>query len=430
MGASTIARDVTQRKRNEIKLRLLQSVTEAIGTSPDFESAMQTALVKICETIGWDYGEAWILNSEQNALERCPGPYVGSERLEPFARASNELTFPPSKGLPDRVWSSREPEWFLDVSSESARKLTRVDMAADVGIRGGFAVPIIANGNVLAVLAFFMTSEPREEDLKLVTGLVHSVALHLGLVVQRKKIDAELQNAYAELKQKNEQMEQFVHTVSHDLKSPLVTIGGMLGMLKEELQEGRLADAGEIIATGEDTVTRMQGLIEDLLKLSRLGRVVSDLQSVELRPLIEGLIRSHQVELEQRRTTVELTLDVSSVLADRNRLAEIFDNLLVNALKYACDGPEPRIEIGSEMADSEVRLFVRDHGRGIDPQQHESIFGLFQQLDATRGGSGLGLAIVRRIMEVHRGRAWVESSIGEGATFWLAFPVGERVLSR
>ncbi len=124
--------------------------------------------------------------------------------------------------------------------------------------------------------------------------------------------------------------------------------------------------------------------------------------------------------------TVELTLDVPSVPADRNRLAEILDNLLVNALKYACDGPEPRIEIGSLAADGEVRLFVRDNGPGIEPQQHENIFGLFQQLDATREGSGVGLAIVRRIMEVHHGRAWVESNIGEGATFWLAFPAGVR----
>ena len=248
------------------------------------------------------------------------------------------------------------------------------------------------------------------------------LGLQLGTVVQRKRMDTALREAYEELQQKNEEMEQFVHTVSHDLKSPLVTIGGMLGMLKEELQEGRLIDAGEIIATGEDTVARMQGLIDDLLKLSRLGRAVSDLQSVELRPLIEEVIRSHQVELDRQHATVELTLDVPSVPADRNRLAEAFDNLLVNALKYACDGPEPRIEIGSEMADGEVRLFVRDNGPGIEPQQHESIFGLFQQLDATSEGSGVGLAIVRRIMEVHHGRAWVESSIGEGATFWLAFP--------
>ena len=125
-----------------------------------------------------------------------------------------------------------------------------------------------------------------------------------------------------------------------------------------------------------------------------------------------------------------LTLDAVSVPADRNRLSDVLDNLLVNALKYACDGREPRFEIGSLTTDGEVRLFVRDNGPGIEPQQHENIFGLFQQLDATRDGSGVGLAIVRRIMAVHHGRAWVESNVGEGATFWLAFPahVGEAIL--
>ncbi len=139
-------------------------------------------------------------------------------------------------------------------------------------------MPILAENAVEVILTFFMRTKPRKRDLKSAVDLLSPVGSQLGTVVHRKRLDASLREAYEELQQKNQELEQFVHTVSHDLKSPLVTIGGVLGMLKEELQEGRLVDAGEIIATGEDTVARMQGLIDDLLKLSRLGRVVSDLQ--------------------------------------------------------------------------------------------------------------------------------------------------------
>ena len=438
--------DISELKRAELQSHVLQTLMHAISTAPDFETAMESTLASVCEMFGWVYAEAWLPRLDDGVLECC-STFMQSTDLTPFRDVRDRLKLPVNVGLPGRVWASKRPQWILDLAKE-AQLVPHADVAADVGLRSGmsvpvvvpakaglksaFGMPILTENAVEVILTFFMSTKPRKQDLTSAINLLSPVGLQLGTVVQRKRLDTALREAYEELQQKNEQMEQFVHTVSHDLKSPLVTIGGVLGMLKEELQEGRLDDAGEIIATGEDTVERMQGLIDDLLKLSRLGRVVSELQTVELQPLIEELIRSHQVELDRQSVTVELTLDEPCVSADRNRLAEIFDNLLVNALKYACDGPEPRIEIGSRSADGEVRLFVRDNGPGIEPQQHENIFGLFQQLDGTDEGSGVGLAIVRRIMEVHHGRVWVESSVGEGATFWLAFPVGvgERVLSR
>ena len=259
------------------------------------------------------------------------------------------------------------------------------------------------------------------------------ILLAIEDVTERKLAEAQIKNVNANLAQKNRELAEFVHTVSHDLKSPLVTIGGMLGLLKEELQEERLVAAGEFIATAEETVVGMRDMIDDLLKLSRIGTVAIDLQPVGLRQVAEEFVRKHAPELEDKGTAVSLELseDQPTVLADRNRLVEVLDNLMVNALKYACDGPEPRITIGSETVGREVRLFVKDNGPGIGEEHHEKIFGLFQRLDENKEGTGVGLAIVKRIMEVHGGRVWVESAIGEGATFWLAFPaaVGEAAMS-
>jgi len=261
----------------------------------------------------------------------------------------------------------------------------------------------------------------------------NEILLAIEDITERKLAESQLKNANANLEQKNRELAEFVHTVSHDLKSPLVTIGGMLGLLKEELQEERLVAVGEHIATAEETVVGMRDMIDDLLKLSRIGTVAIDLQKVGLREVADELVRKHAPELEAKHTAVSLELseDQPTVLADRNRLVEVLDNLIVNALKYACDGPEPRITIGSETVGREVRLFVKDNGPGIGKEHHEKIFGLFQQLDESKEGTGIGLAIVKRIMEVHGGRVWVESAIGEGATFWLAFPaaVGEAAMS-
>jgi two-component system CheB/CheR fusion protein len=243
-------------------------------------------------------------------------------------------------------------------------------------------------------------------------------------ITERKQAEARLKNANANLARKNWELQEFVHTVSHDLKSPLVTIGGVLGLLKEELQEVRLVAAGELIATAEETVVGMRDTIDDLLKLSQIGAVAIDLQPVELRQVAEELVRKHAPELEDKHTAVSLEFseDQLTVLADRVRLVEVLDNLMVNALKYACDGPEPRITIGSETVGGEVHLFVKDNGPGIEEAHHEKVFELFLRLDTTKEGTGLGLAIVKRIMDINGGRVWVQSRIGEGATFWLAFP--------
>lgn len=419
VGASTIARDITERKRGEMQLRLLQLVTEAISTSSDFESAMAGAMCTICKTIGWDYGEAWVPDDDPCGLRQC-GPYVATRDLEPFARASKELS---SRGLPGRVWSSGEPEWVLDVSSESRGTYPRSDVAADVGLKAGFGVPIMANEQISAVLVFFMEAEPREEDLRLVIDLVQSVASQLGAVVRRKQIDAQLQIANAELEQKNREMEEFVYTVSHDLKSPLVSIGGMLGLLKEELLEGRLVDAGEIIAAAEETVISMRDSIEDFLELSRIGQTIGELRSVDLNEVVRDVVNKHTPEINDQGLAVVVEEGLPMVQGSRERLAEVFDNLVVNALKYACDGAEPGLVIGTRAGSGEVRVFVQDNGPGIEEAFHEKVFGLFERLHGTaKGGAGVGLAIVRRLMQMHGGRVWVESAAGRGATFWLAFP--------
>ena len=123
------------------------------------------------------------------------------------------------------------------------------------------------------------------------------------------------------------------------------------------------------------------------------------------------------------KSGVELKIEptLPSVRADASDLKRAFDNLINNAIKYASDQPNAVIEVGGSETQYVVRYFVRDNGPGIDPDYHEKIFGLFQRLETSKEGTGLGLASVRKIMRMHGGRAWVESELGKGATFWLEF---------
>ncbi len=241
-------------------------------------------------------------------------------------------------------------------------------------------------------------------------------------ITERKGHEEAVRRANEELVRKNREIEEFVDGVSHDLKSPLVTIGGLLGVLNGEIGRGEYAGAGEIIKTVEQAVEKMRSTINDLLRLSRVGRVVYEPELVDVAELVGDSLQNLGPDIQAQGMTAEVDLaGVPPVLVDRARAAQVFDNLIVNAIHHA-GGPGRRLTIGGEADDADVRVFVRDDGPGIEPQYHEKVFEPFQRLNTHTEGTGIGLTIVKRIMEAHGGRVWLHSAPGAGATLWLAFP--------
>jgi hypothetical protein len=211
--------------------------------------------------------------------------------------------------------------------------------------------------------------------------------------------------------------------VSHDLKSPLVTITGFLGLLESHLEAGRPERARSAAERIRRAAGRMSELIDDLLELSRVGRLRGEITEVDVNALVEEVADGLRRRMAAARCRLRIRPDLPRVRADARRLGEAFENLLTNALKYACPAGATFVEIRGEIVDDEVRYVVEDDGPGIPAEYHTTVFDLFQRLAGPEvEGTGMGLAIVSRIMEVHEGRTWVESEPGEGARFYLAFP--------
>ena len=181
--------DIPGRVRWLEELGLLQSLSTLISDAPDFHSALCMALRVVCEVTNWDYGEAWLPRPDESVLECTPAWYSKSPTLEPFRFSSQKLTLPPNTGLPGRVWTSRRPLWIEDISALADTSIIR-PQAQVAGLKAGFGVPILMGDRVLAVLTFFIT-QSRAEDEQLVE-LVSAVATQLGLVMQRKQLEAEL----------------------------------------------------------------------------------------------------------------------------------------------------------------------------------------------------------------------------------------------
>lgn len=224
------------------------------------------------------------------------------------------------------------------------------------------------------------------------------------------------------LAQKNEEMEQFVYTVSHDLKSPLVSCKGLLGLMKEDIADANYQEVVNSAGRLEAATDQLSQIIDDLLALSRIGRKSVELSNIDMFAMLADLQARLADRAEAAGVAMTVLRPIPSLLADVRDITRAFENLLNNAIKYASDVPQPVVDVGGLVQDGENRYFVRDNGPGIEPEYHEKIFGLFQRLDTSKEGTGVGLASVTKIMRMYGGRVWVVSSPGHGATFWLAFP--------
>jgi PAS domain S-box-containing protein len=247
-------------------------------------------------------------------------------------------------------------------------------------------------------------------------------------VTDRKQIEIERESLIQKLETQNAELERFTYTVSHDLKSPLITIGGFLGYLEEDALKGNTEKLKHDIQRINTATGKMKRLLNELLELSRIGRLMNEPETIPFADLVREAMDNVHGQLEASGVTVQTRPDLPAVHGDRQRLVEVLQNLIDNATKFMGDQINPRIEIGQSGEDAEHGkpiFHVKDNGIGIDSAYHERIFGLFNKLDPRAEGTGIGLALVKRIIEVHGGRIWVESEVGKGSTFCFTLGRGD-----
>jgi PAS domain S-box-containing protein len=255
-----------------------------------------------------------------------------------------------------------------------------------------------------------------------IDGTVGGIIIYSEVITERKQMEQALTRRTTELEQRTEELERFNYTISHDLKSPLVTVKAFLGFLGQDMRAGDTQKIDQDIDHIRIATDRMSMLLDDLLSLSRLGWVADQPEKVSLKGLLEHALVLVQGQIQETGAQVRLLDTDLFLLADPSRLLEVWQNLIDNALTYGITDDNPHIDIGSESGPEPV-FYIRDYGPGVPSEYHEKIFGLFEKLDRNSKGSGLGLALVKRIVEKNGGKIWVESpGNGQGCCFKFTLP--------
>jgi len=336
------------------------------------------------------WGNSDILNESISVTARN-GAVIGSYKRNNLAGHAIEISLP------------------IDYSYSSQATLTLRHDLVDVYNQGrSFATQLTFTYTILGLLLGALMSQAR--SLQREANMLRKQSLQLNAANEK-------------LHEKNVELERYNQMVSHDLKSPLVTIKTFLGYLKEDMVQGDAARIEKDMGYMSKAADKMGQLLDELMEISSIGRKVSMPVRLNFREVVQEALVINAGAIAQHGVAVTVDDADITMLGERLLLVQVWQNLIDNAVKFMGSQPKPQIRIGVEKGNDTMRFYMCDNGMGIDKRYHDKIFGMFEKLDSQAQGTGLGLALVKRIVQLYRGEIYVESGgIGHGACFRFTLP--------
>ncbi|MEN3368508.1 MAG: hypothetical protein V7609_651 [Verrucomicrobiota bacterium] len=415
IGASKIGRDITSRVRDQRRRAAQYTVASLLAGSLSLTEIGPLIIQTVASGGSWVAGSIWLCEDDCATLHCATTWHTGGAHLENFEQITRATSLTGPAGLPGRVVTSRKPAWIEDVAHDDNFPRSAAAVAAD--LRGAFAFPLRAHGEVKGVLELFSkeNAQPDEDLLQLVEALGNQI----GLFIHRQQIQDELQQQKEVAESANAAKDRFLATLSHELRTPLTPIliwaGGMANEpdLPAEIEEGL-----KMVCRNVELEAR---LIDDLLDLTRIsrGKLQLHLRKSDAHELLGHAMEIVRDEISSRDLSLSVELFASEyhVLADSSRLQQVFWNVLKNASKFTPDRGAIVVRTLNPKPDA-LQIEISDTGVGIEPEHLEKVFDAFEQVGARREGLGLGLAISKAIVEMHHGSIHAFSAgRGKGAKF-------------
>jgi len=432
--------NVTERRLAEGKIEhqnqllgMLQKVAAAANLSKSVEEAFGRCIDQICAYTGWPIGHVYRVAQDRG------GDLVSTDiwhlddpaRFDAFKAISDRTSFSAGIGLPGRVLESGAPAWIDDVTIDP--NFPRAKLAGDIGVKAGFAFPVLVGARIVAVLEFFAPDAQTPDEALL--GIMRSVGAQLGRVVERETATAELRRASERAEMANRAKSEFLANMSHELRTPLNAIIGFAELLETQGAAGIDADSRrQYIRDIASSGRHLLSLINDLLDLSKIEAEEFALREeiFDLRSEIAGCLKivAERARQEEVTLTDNLAANLPPLNADMRACKQIVLNLLTNAIKFTEPGGSVTIA-AQPAADGGIAVSVADTGIGMTEREIALALQPFQQIDSGLArryeGTGLGLPLVKGLVELHGGTFTIASAPGRGTTATVHFPASRSV---
>ncbi len=395
----------------------LLEVSHQLSASPDVQDVFRVTGETCLRMTGVDRCGIFLWNETERQFE--PG-WVSTEKAEDAERFHTLKLKYGTMPIVNRIVDEKR-----SILAPHVAKMGIIDpgLLRLFNIRSLFVVPLVSKGNLIGALTLDQVGKQRRFSGR-EQAIIEGIAAQGAIAIENVKLLTETRKQSELIGKKNKELESFLFIVSHDLRNPILALGGMTSLLLEECG-GDLSENGRhYLNRIQANLHHMETLIKDVLELSRIGRTETQLDRISVPEVLEEILADSQVTSGYEHIHVCNKNTIGTLRYNRHGLQHIFSNLLENAMKFCAYQETAKVEIGSDEDGTEYRFYVHDNGIGIDPKFHQSIFDLFYRIQDLKSveGTGVGLTIVLRVLETYGGRIWVESEKGRGTTFFFAIP--------
>jgi signal transduction histidine kinase len=405
------------------ELRALGEVGQAISSTLDLQTVLSTIAGRAVQLSETDAGVIYEYDEQREVFLPRATEHLESEIV------ATMLATPVRKGegATGRLAEAQEPIQVPDILAGPGESRVRGALVR-AGYRALLAVPLVREGHLIGGLTVIRKATGTFASE--VVQLLQTFATQSSLAIQNARLFREIEVKSRELAAASQHKSEFLANMSHELRTPLNAIIGFSEVLSErmfgELNEKQEEYSKDIHASGQHLLS----LINDILDLSKIeaGRMELELSDFDLPTAIDNALMLVRERAGRRSLTLHKDVDagVGQIQADERKIRQVVLNLLSNAIKFTPEGG--RIEVGAVSRDGSVEVSVSDTGVGIAPEDHEAVFQEFRQVGTAEKkaeGTGLGLTLCRKFIELHGGKIWVKSQLGEGSTFTFTIPAGK-----
>lgn len=409
VASQGIVRDITSDREKTLIIEMINDVAKSILGKIDIYEIASEITGNIAEYLDTEDCVIYVVDYEKKTLEQIS---AYGQKLNTNNEIDNKIEIPFGNGIVGDVAKKGIGEIINDTSKDSRYIVDDKRRFSEI------TVPIINEGLVIGIIDAEHHSKNyfTNEQLNTLVNIANLVALQLKSAInlrERQKAETKNKLLLEKLEKSNDELQEYAHIVSHDLKSPLRSINALVSWIKEDNQGAINEDTLRNFNLIEMTLEKMEHLITDILSYSSIVSETKENQGVDINIIIEDL---KQILFVPEHISIEIKNKLPFVFGERAKLQQLFQNLIGNAIKFN-NKEKGLIEIDVSDKKSFYQFSIRDNGVGIEKKYHEKIFKIFHSLNKSKDSSGIGLSIVKKIVDLYHGEIWVESEINIGTTF-------------